>query len=289
MFTKLKQMALVVGLLAVSLMGTACSERINPGYVGIVVNSSGAQRGVADYPATTGRVWYNPITTDVFEYPTFVQNVVWEGNDAFSFTNKDKFPISVDVNISYSLIADKVPSFYVKFRNDDLYAFSHGFLHSAAREAITEAGGLYNIDEVMGDNSKFVADVRARLEKRLEPLGVKIDQFGLVRAPRPPAVVVEAIAASAQATQKAIQIQNELAQTEAEAKKQIARATGAATARIAAAEADAKANRLISESITPTLVQYMQAQAAQKWDGKLPSTVAGGGGVVPFVNIGAAK
>ena len=63
----------------------------------------------------------------------------------------------------------------------------------------------------MGDNSRFLNEVRAALQKELEPLGVQIVQFGLIGSPRPPKVVTDAINASAEATQKAIQIQNELA------------------------------------------------------------------------------
>ena len=279
-----------VALIAVCVVSaTACgTTRISPGYVGIVVNASGAQRGVADYPATTGRVWYNLFNTSVYEYPTFVQNVVWtkaatEGNPAneeITFTNKDKFPIAVDVNLSYQLASDKVPAFYVKFRSDDLKQFSDGFLHSMARDTFNDVGGRYGIDEIMGDNSKFLAEVRVGLQKQLEPLGVQLVQFGLIGAPRPPAVVSSAIAASAEATQKALQIQNELAQTEAEAKKQVARAEGAAKARLAEADAEAAANRRIAESISPTLVDYMKVQ---KWDGKLSQV---SGSTTPLISIG---
>ena len=50
------------------------------------------------------------------------------------------------------------------------------------------------------------------------------------------------------------------------------------------AEAQAKANLVLAQSLTPALVQY---EALQRWDGKLP--VYNGGGVVPLVNIGSTN
>ncbi len=274
----------IIALMAIAATGCG-TTRIPPGYVGIVVNASGSQRGVADYPATTGRVWYNPFNTSVFEYPTFVQNVVWsastdEGNpinEEITFTNKDKFPIALDVNLSYQLHPEKVPAFYVKFRSDDLKSFSDNFLHSLARDEFNSVAGKYGIDAIMGDNSAFLNEVRKGLQSQLEPLGVELVQFGIIHAPRPPPAVVAAITASAEATQNALRVQNELASTNAEVLKTVAKAEGDAKARITQAEAEAEANRKIAASISPTLVDYMRAN---RWDGKLPQVTGSGGTLI---------
>jgi regulator of protease activity HflC (stomatin/prohibitin superfamily) len=271
-----------------AIFATACNTWVEPGYAGIKVVATGSQKGVDDYPIQTGRVYYNPYNETVLVYPTFVQSVVWtknpqEGNpvnEEITFTNKDKFPIAVDVNLSYQIKQEKIPAFYVKFRSDDLRTFTNGFMHTVARDTFNEVGGKYGIDAIMGDNAEFLGEVRQKLQTRLTPLGVELVQFGIVGAPRPPSDVANAITASARATQLATQIQNELAQTQAEAMKQVAQAEGAAKARTAQAEAEANANRKIGESISPTLVEYMKIQ---KWDGKLP-TVSGGG--TPLINIG---
>ena len=44
--------------------------------------------------------------------------------------------IAVDVNLSYQLVPDKVPSFYVKFRSDDLSIFTNTYMHNVARDEI---------------------------------------------------------------------------------------------------------------------------------------------------------
>ena len=277
----MKQKLFVV-LIAVAVV-TGCT-RVGPGYVGIKVNMAGSNKGVQEYPARTGWVFYNPVTEDVFEYPTFVQNAVWthdvaEGkpvNEELTFTNADQMLIAVDLSLAYTILPDRVPSFYVKFRNDNLELFTHGYLRNQARERVNEIAGRYKIEQIMGDNAEFLNTVRGALQKDLDPIGVKLEQFGIIGAPRPPKQVIESINLKIQATQIATQKQNELVQVQADAAKLVAQAEGAAKATLIAADADAAYNRKINESLTPTLVEW---QKAQKWDGKLPQ-VTGGGGVL---------
>lgn len=275
-------------MLLLAMVVLAGCTRISPGHVGIVVNQWGTEKGVSDYAAKTGTFTYNPFTTSVFEYPTYTQNYAWthsleEGraaNEEITFTIKGNMVISVDVSIAYSLAADKVPAFYVKFRNDDLEGFTHGFLHNVTRDCFNETGGKYELDQVMGDNAAFILAVRTDLETRVGQYGVIIDQFGLIGAPRPPKEVQAAITAKIGATQLAIQKQNELVQATADAAKVVAKAEGDAKATLIMAETQAKSNRLLNDSLTDKLVQY---RSIDRWNGVLP--VATGGGTIPFINL----
>src|SRR6185295_15493706 len=96
-------------------------------------------------------------------------------------------------------------------------------------------------------------------------------------APRPPQTVTDAISAKIHATQLAYQKQNELVQAQADAAKAVAKADGEAKSILAVAEAQAKANRLLSESITPTLVEYKKIVA---WDGHLSYVSGANGGIL---------
>src|SRR5690349_3644768 len=145
-------------LLFLTVMGvSACGRTIvEPGHVGIQVDYYGQDRGVESYPKVTGVVWYNPITTKVLQYPTFVQTAVWthninEGNpfdESISFTTSDQMQVAADVSLAYHLTADRVPAFYVKFRSDDLRTFTHGFLRNLAREKFDAAAGRYKIEQI---------------------------------------------------------------------------------------------------------------------------------------------
>lgn len=289
----IKKTALIVAIATAGMMTTACGmDRINPGHVGIKVVNGGSDRGVQDFPTQIGWVFYNPITSSVLEYPTSMQNVVWtkdagEGrpaNEEITFTNKDKMTISVDVNLSYSILPAKVPAFYVKFRNDDLSTFTYGYLHNAARDVFNEHGGKYSIDQIMGDNAQFIADVKKSLQEKVADIGVIIDQFGIIGAPRPPQYVLDQINASAHATQLATQKQNELAQVQADMAKEVSKTETYAKNKLTYAEAEAKANRMLAESLSPQLIEKMRLE---KWDGHLP--YINGGSTNPFVSLSKSQ
>lgn len=281
-------------LLFLSFLALAGCEHIESGNVGIKVVSCGSDQGVDPKPVTMG---YHPIgaCTSYIEYPTYVQSVVWsnsphEGNptnEEITFTNADKLTIAVDVSLAYQLEPNKAPGFYTKFRAGTLKDFTDGFMRNMAREKFDAAAGKYKIDSIMGDNAAFLAEVRTSLQKELDPYGIKIQQFGLIGAPRPPKDVIAAINATTHATQVALQIQNELAQSTAQGKKALAVAEGEANAAIAKAkglaearriesEAEARANQVIAASITTNLIEYKKVN---RWNGAL-SQVSGGASIV---------
>ena len=51
--------------------------RIEAGHVGVEINLAGQQRGASEIPIRTGWVVYSPLTTQIIEFPTYVQTVKW--------------------------------------------------------------------------------------------------------------------------------------------------------------------------------------------------------------------
>src|ERR1700681_807091 len=98
--------------------------RIEAGHVGVEINLAGKQRGASEIPVRTGWVVYSPLSTQIIEFPTFVQTVKWtkdtsEGhpiNEEMGFNSKEGMEIFVDVSLSYAIDPTKVPDFYVKYR-----------------------------------------------------------------------------------------------------------------------------------------------------------------------------
>ena len=284
---------MLVFMLIASFYLTSCScTRVDPGHVGIKVNMSGSDRGVAPDVLGTGWVFYMPFFTKIFEYPTFVQTTVWtksteEGkpiNEELSFNSKEGLTITADISLSYQLEESKIPAFYVKFRNDDLTQFTHGYLRNIARDLFNEVAGEYSVEDIYGaQKEKLLTEVRKRLGDAVKDIGVSIQQFGFIGAPRPPQNVIAALNAKVASTQAAMQSENELRQAEAEAKKTVAQAEGAAKATLTKANAEAQANIMIAKSITPELTRYL---ATTKWNGSLPSVT---GGAIPMINVSGSK
>ena len=268
-----------VTIAGAALCCTGCYKVVTPGHVGIVVKQSGSDRGVQDFPIQSGRVWYNPINEVVLTYPTFVQRAIWtsstqEGrplNDEISFQSAEGLRFTADVNVSYELVREQVPRFYVKFRNDDLDNFTHGFFRDAVRNAF-KVSTQYRAEDVNGVRQfELIDKVLDQVKGTMAPFGVNVIQLGFAAPPRPPETVKEAIESKIAATQHAERAENEKREAIAEAAKAVEIARG-----------QAQANDLLTKSLTPTLVQWKQLEILeQKWNGQFPQVV--GNGAVPLL------
>lgn len=92
----MRKVFLFASALMLSLSFTSC-ERIDAGCEGILVNLYGSERGVDDVSMVTGRVFYNPATQEVYEYPTYVQTIDYE---PFTINAKDGSEFKVDPNVN---------------------------------------------------------------------------------------------------------------------------------------------------------------------------------------------
>src|SRR5271154_2876791 len=267
--------------------------RIEAGHVGVEINLAGRQRGASEIPIRTGWVVYSPLTTQIIEFPTYVQTVKWtkdvnEGhpiNEEMGFNSKEGMEIFVDVSLSYAIEPSKVPDFYVKYRVDDLDRFTHGILRDIVRNSLNEVASTYVVEDIYGEKKAvFLNQVENMIQANLPPVGVGAHQCGFSGAPRVPAVIATAITAKAQAIQQAERARNELATTQAEAAKKIAEAEGDAKSQVTRAQGEADSNRIRQASLTPQLLELRRLENAKalidKWNGQLPTVEAGQGGMI---------
>jgi regulator of protease activity HflC (stomatin/prohibitin superfamily) len=289
----LKLGVIAVGVLLVLLvMGLFLLRvtRIEPGHVGVQINLAGNQRGASEIPVRTGWVVYSPLSTEIIEFPTYVQTVKWtkdtnEGhpiNEEMGFNSKEGMEIFVDVSLSYAIESAKVPDFYVKYRVSDMDTFTHGILRDVVRNSLNEVASTYVVEDIYGEKkAEFLHKVQLKIEEKMTPVGVTVQQFGFIGAPRVPAVIATAITAKAQAIQKAEQATNELATTQAEAAKKIAEAQGDAKSLVTRAQGEADANRIRQNSLTPQLLELRRIENSRalidKWNGQLPTVETGQG------------
>src|SRR6202050_1848433 len=293
-----KFIPLVVPIILVAFFFAGCATRIGPGLVGIKVDLAGSQRGVEDLPIRTGWVFYNFLSSTIVEYPTSIQTAKWtkdlnEGsptNEEMSFNTKDGLTVYGDLSVSYHLEANKVPAFYVKFRNDNIEHFTHGFLRNVARDAINRTGSQYTVQEIMGEKkSELEQNSRLDLQKEVSDIGVVIDQFGFIGSPRPPQSVIDSINAKVQAQQIAVQKQNELGQSHANAAKMVTPAEGQAKAQFAVANGEAESNRVRAASISPNIIEWQKLAVTDrwiaKWNGQGPQVQTGTNGPGMLLDI----
>jgi regulator of protease activity HflC (stomatin/prohibitin superfamily) len=279
----------VVGVLY---LGCAATTRVDAGHVGIRVKLAGSDRGVQDMPIVTGWVLFNPLTEQIVLFPTSVQNVVWtqsahEGrafDESITFSSAEGVNANADIGLSFHIEPSLAPKLYGRFRLNDLEKLSDGYMRNTVREAFNDVGSKLPVQEIYGlGKSKMLAEVTQKCREVFGKDGIVIDQLTINGALRLPQNVMDAINRAMEATQKAIESKNRVAQVEAEATQAVTQAHGAAEAARQKAQgeadallirsrAEAQANEIIRLSTTPVVLQY---RALEHWDGKLPEYNAG--------------
>jgi regulator of protease activity HflC (stomatin/prohibitin superfamily) len=260
----------------VVLLGVSCS-RVPPGYTGIKVNLLGSEKGDME-ELSTGR-YYIGINEELHLFPTFNQNYIWTASKDEGSPNDESITFSVEglvvrinVGIEYNLNPGQISDIFIQYRKgvDELTDIT---IRNVVRDSFNAMATEYDMDTLIaGGMDELVGKVENSVRETFAPSGINILSITLVTAPIYPDTVVNAIEAKINATQQAIARENQLRETEAEAKKQIAEAEGYAQSQLIRARADSEADALRSRTYTDAVLQAMWID---KWDGKLPTTLPG--------------
>ena len=259
----------IVGAIVLVFAVFGSCERIDAGHVGVKVDMYGSGKGVNDVTEVTGWVFYNPVSSKIYEFPTFIQHKEYKGENSFVVNSKDGSEFSVSPIMNYSVQREKVPAIFAKYRRS-LPEIEEGFLKTAVYDAFRLATNKYTADGLIGNREVFEVEVRRLLENQLLKEGFVINQF--TSNLEYPDSFKNAINAKNNAVQKALMAENRVKQAEAEAKIKVATAEGDAESTLTRARAEAEANRLKQATLTPLLIQQQWIEA---WKGNVPTTVLG--------------
>lgn len=140
----------IMAVAAITMMAMSCT-RINAGYEGIKVNLYGDKKGVDDITLVTGMVWYNPITTAVYEYPTFIQTVDYE---PFTINAKDGSQFTIDPTINLNMIPGTSSKVFVKYRRP-MEEVIRDVLYTHVKNAYRIKLSNYTTDELVSKREEF--------------------------------------------------------------------------------------------------------------------------------------
>ncbi|MGN5956059.1 prohibitin family protein [Sphingobacterium lactis] len=247
---KKNMIALGATLFVALMVWVCCTERIDAGYEGIKVKLYGSDKGVQDVSLVTGRVWYNPITESIYEFPTYVQTANY---DKFTVNAKDGSVFTVDPTISLRVSPGSTPKIFIKYRKQIEEILSNTLVNHI-KDVYRIEFNKYTTDSIISKREKFEEGVQLKMIAFLEKEGFYLEQ--LTSGIQYPEAITQAINAKNAAIQKAQQAENELKVVEADAKKMIVQA-----------EAEARANELRQSTLSPLLIQQ---QFIEKWDGSTP-------------------
>jgi len=271
----IKYVAIALALFIVSVITVRCT-RVDSSEVGVKFNKlSLTDQGTLDAAPVTGYVFYCPITTDVFKYPTYVQRIDYE---PFTVTTKDAAIFTMDPTMAYYLNRDKAVDVFFKYRRD-LNEIESGYMRTVIYDAYRITANNYTSDELMANRARFEGEVRVMLDSTLTAEGFIVTEF--TSQITPPESLRQMIDAKNAAVQAALKAENEVKEAEANAKIAVAKAEGEARAMKIKADAEAYYNRTIAASLSTLIIQE---DWIEKWDGKLPQ-VSGGDKMMPVVNF----
>lgn len=272
-------------------------QYIDSGNVGVRVTSSGTNKGIDPKPLGVGRAWYNPMYEMIYEFPVYEQNVLWARpngtkdrlvDDSITISSSQSAQINVDVGMTFEIQDEKVPVLFDKLRKDVDY-ISHQWMRNHVKDALGRAAEKMDTMAILGEGkSALLESAKKDLNDQLQEYGIVVRMLSFASSPRPEPKIQESIDATITAKQLAIQAENKVAQSKAEADQEIEKARGRAQSVIVEAEAnlkkselEAKGNEVLAKSVTPDLIRYSMMQ---KWDGVLPRIT---GGVTPFIDVNA--
>ncbi len=269
----MNKIARSMALVATMGLVTAC-DYIEPGQVGVKVTTSGGDRGVQRSLLDPGRHWIG-FTERLYTFPTFVQNYVWDraqtpqspGDESIDFQSREGANINSDFGIQYTFDRNRIPDIVARYRMGAM-EITRQTLRNEVRDALVSAASSRRIEDLIGEGKNaFMDEVLRAVQERMGPHGIMVDNVYAVGrfrlAAETEAAINRRIAAAQETEQRRQQV--ETARQEAERQR-------------IEAEGQAAANRIVAESITPELVQYM---ATQKWNGQLPAATSG----VPFISL----
>lgn len=240
------------------------SNHIPVGSVGIVKHMDGKVTQIPQGWHWTG--W----GVAVQEYPTYTQSLILssdkkEGNSdnqQWQIGTADQQELPVNTSLTWKISTKDANALYQSVGGKDINYISDKIVQPTMKNIVNGITHDYGWNDIKGSQQTAITKrINDALKTALANDGIEVETFGftLVGSPQGMAQSQQSLASAELATKQAQQAQE---------KAKIENAT-----KIMNAEATAKANQVVQQSLTPQLLQQM---AIEKWDGHL-SQVEGAG------------
>ena len=234
------------GVLGLLIGAVACNpiKVIDEGHVGLVTEFGRAQEGLRQ----PGVTMHNPFTQDVIEVETRTRASLFKDIEGAS---QEQQIVKVTGTINYALAQINIVELYRTVGLD----FINRVFDSSRDSSVKTVTARYPVNEILARRQELQDAIRDQMNSDLGKHGIVVND-----------VFITNLAFSPEYT-AAIE-KKQVAQQEAEREKQVlVQREQQALQAVAAARGQAEANRVLSESITPAL---LEDKKLTKWDGKLP-------------------
>jgi len=301
---------IVLGVIIVIalLVGFSCAEKVPAGYVGIVYSMNG---GISDDVLTQGWHLVSP-TKEVTLYSVGIeQSYLTSGedgdskkDDSFEVPSSDGKGLMVDLTFTYRYDAERVTSLFTRFKGQSGKEVRDSFIKPNIISWTKEVTAQYPVTEILGnERANLNIALSQYISEKFDPYGIIVENVSLIN--------IDADQETRAQVQKKVNAQQELelaniekqtatiqankdkevaliaAQQEKEvaaisAEKAKIKAEGEAEATLTRARAEAEANKLIADSITDELNDYIKVN---QWDGAEPMVVGSGATIIDMGSL----
>jgi len=258
MFNKTLPSAIALGLVLATL-GFESFTVVPAGHIGVQVTLG----EVNQQTLSEGAHFVNPIS----RIKEVEVRLVTAKLEKASAGTKDLQQIHTDIVLNYRIDGSKAAHIYKEFGFD----LQDRVILPALSESLKAVTAHYTSEELITKRDMVSTQVKEEVAGKLGKYSVTVGDISLVNFGFSPEYQ-KAIEGKVIAMQSKLQAEQDLQRIEVEAKQEVAKAEGRA-----------KAIQIETQAINSQGgANYVQLKAIEKWDGNLPSTMAG---VVPFINV----
>ena len=256
-------LAAVAAVVALVLVVLGCFRTVPAGHTGVVTTFGKVENYTLSSGAHFVAPWRNVVVMD---------NRVQKRTVVLPCFSSDIQEVTVNYTVNYQIRKADAMTLYSTVGTD----YYEVVIAPNIAESVKVATARYTAEDLVGMRDALAAEIAQLLEARLagyniELVGTSIENMDFTD------VFTNAVEAKQVAQQNKLRAQTEAEQRviESQAAAEIKKieADAAAYELLARAEAEAEANRKISESLTENLIDYTYASA---WNGQLPRIVTGG-------------
>lgn len=265
-----KKPLFVAAVIVVAIIGSiftiASLTKIDAGKVGVIYSMNG---GIKEETLSQGVHFINPLWK-VKQFTVGNEQMVLSkdsrdgspGDDSFNVATSDDANISISFQMSYRYLPDRVIETYKKFKGMDGADIVENRIKTIIKSKVSEITTNYSLMDIYSGNR---SEINNKLTDYLNQsfsseYGIEVINASIIDV-HPDEKLKEAIDSRVKTTQEKQQAVLEQEKIKVEAETALIKAQADANVKLEQARAEAEANRLISESITPELIQMKEAEA----------------------------
>ena len=260
------------GVLAAVLVLLSCMDTVPTGHTGVVTTFGKVENVTLDSGVHFKLPWQKVIKMD---------NRIQKQTVTLPCFSSDIQEVNLVYTINYQIKKTDAQTIYSTIGVD----YYNTVILPCITESVKVNTARYTAEQLVGSRSALADAIEQDLRQRLLHYNIELVKASIENMDFTDAFT-DAVEAKQVAQQNKLRAETEAEQRiiEANAQAQVRKVNADAEAYElrAKAEAEADANRMISESLTPELISYTYAQ---RWNGKLPTVMAGEGGMIPVMDM----